>query len=248
MKYFIETYGCQMNVHDSERMAGLLEQAGYEATPRAARRRCGRHQHLQRARARRREALHAPRRDSPGQRRDRPHARRRGGRLRGAAGRPARMLKRSNLIDVIVGTQSLKQLPALVGAGDAPIATRPRRASTSTRTRTCRFRSAWRGGTIRSRRTSPSSKAATSSARSASCPTRAATSACARGATSSTKWCRRRGRGTARSSCSGRSSITIRRRTIRRATLRRCSRPCTRCLASSGSGLRARIRGTCRCA
>ena len=25
MKYFIETYGCQMNVHDSERMAGLLE-------------------------------------------------------------------------------------------------------------------------------------------------------------------------------------------------------------------------------
>ena len=30
MKYFIETYGCQMNVHDSERMAGLLEQSGYE--------------------------------------------------------------------------------------------------------------------------------------------------------------------------------------------------------------------------
>jgi tRNA-2-methylthio-N6-dimethylallyladenosine synthase len=32
MKYLIETHGCQMNVHDSERMAGLLEQAGYEAT------------------------------------------------------------------------------------------------------------------------------------------------------------------------------------------------------------------------
>ena len=31
MKYFIETYGCQMNVHDSERMAGLLEQSGYDA-------------------------------------------------------------------------------------------------------------------------------------------------------------------------------------------------------------------------
>ena len=30
MKYFIETYGCQMNVHDSERMAGLLESAGYD--------------------------------------------------------------------------------------------------------------------------------------------------------------------------------------------------------------------------
>jgi len=30
LKYFIETYGCQMNVHDSERMAGLLETAGYD--------------------------------------------------------------------------------------------------------------------------------------------------------------------------------------------------------------------------
>jgi tRNA-2-methylthio-N6-dimethylallyladenosine synthase len=31
-KYLIETFGCQMNVHDSERMAGLLEEAGFEAT------------------------------------------------------------------------------------------------------------------------------------------------------------------------------------------------------------------------
>jgi tRNA-2-methylthio-N6-dimethylallyladenosine synthase len=35
-KYLIETFGCQMNVHDSERMAGLLEQAGYEPTEEAA--------------------------------------------------------------------------------------------------------------------------------------------------------------------------------------------------------------------
>ncbi len=35
-KYLVETYGCQMNVHDSERMAGLLEQAGFEATEDAA--------------------------------------------------------------------------------------------------------------------------------------------------------------------------------------------------------------------
>src|SRR5436309_13392195 len=34
-KYLIETFGCQMNVHDSERMAGLLEQAGFEATDEA---------------------------------------------------------------------------------------------------------------------------------------------------------------------------------------------------------------------
>src|SRR5688572_20989547 len=29
-RYLVETFGCQMNVHDSERMAGLLEHAGYE--------------------------------------------------------------------------------------------------------------------------------------------------------------------------------------------------------------------------
>ncbi|WP_408004742.1 tRNA (N6-isopentenyl adenosine(37)-C2)-methylthiotransferase MiaB [Pseudonocardia lacus] len=31
--YTIRTYGCQMNVHDSERMAGLLEAAGYTRVP-----------------------------------------------------------------------------------------------------------------------------------------------------------------------------------------------------------------------
>jgi tRNA-2-methylthio-N6-dimethylallyladenosine synthase len=31
--YQIRTFGCQMNVHDSERLAGLLEQAGYVAAP-----------------------------------------------------------------------------------------------------------------------------------------------------------------------------------------------------------------------
>ncbi len=32
MKYMIETWGCQMNAHDSEVLAGLLEQMGYLAT------------------------------------------------------------------------------------------------------------------------------------------------------------------------------------------------------------------------
>ena len=27
--YTVETYGCQMNVHDSERIAGLLDDAGF---------------------------------------------------------------------------------------------------------------------------------------------------------------------------------------------------------------------------
>jgi tRNA-2-methylthio-N6-dimethylallyladenosine synthase len=34
--YDIRTYGCQMNVHDSERLAGLLEDAGYERAPAAS--------------------------------------------------------------------------------------------------------------------------------------------------------------------------------------------------------------------
>ncbi len=29
--YEVVTYGCQMNVHDSERLTGLLEDAGYAA-------------------------------------------------------------------------------------------------------------------------------------------------------------------------------------------------------------------------
>ncbi|MFI7016959.1 tRNA (N6-isopentenyl adenosine(37)-C2)-methylthiotransferase MiaB [Streptomyces sp. NPDC050164] len=34
--YEIRTYGCQMNVHDSERLAGLLEDAGYVRAPEGA--------------------------------------------------------------------------------------------------------------------------------------------------------------------------------------------------------------------
>ena len=30
-KYYIETYGCQMNVADSEVVASILGEAGYEA-------------------------------------------------------------------------------------------------------------------------------------------------------------------------------------------------------------------------
>ncbi|MBM7776371.1 tRNA-2-methylthio-N6-dimethylallyladenosine synthase [Actinokineospora baliensis] len=34
--YQVRTYGCQMNVHDSERLSGLLEDAGYVAAPEGA--------------------------------------------------------------------------------------------------------------------------------------------------------------------------------------------------------------------
>ena len=37
-KYYLTTFGCQMNVHDSERVAGILEKIGYRraATPEEA--------------------------------------------------------------------------------------------------------------------------------------------------------------------------------------------------------------------
>ena len=47
--YAVRTLGCQMNEHDSERMAGLLEQAGLvRARDRRGRHGCRRrrHQHL----------------------------------------------------------------------------------------------------------------------------------------------------------------------------------------------------------
>ncbi|MBP6716278.1 MAG: hypothetical protein KA205_05400, partial [Acidobacteria bacterium] len=31
-KFVIETFGCQMNYHDGERITGLLESEGYEST------------------------------------------------------------------------------------------------------------------------------------------------------------------------------------------------------------------------
>ena len=31
-KYLILTYGCQMNVHESEKLAGILENMGYKQT------------------------------------------------------------------------------------------------------------------------------------------------------------------------------------------------------------------------
>ena len=118
MKYFIETYGCQMNVHDSERMAGLLESSGYEAATDASdadvvvintcsvRERAEEklYTRLGEIRQAREETGHAP--------------------VVAVAGcvaqqEGAAMLKRSNMIDVIVGTQSLKQLPSLVAEASA---------------------------------------------------------------------------------------------------------------------------------
>jgi tRNA-2-methylthio-N6-dimethylallyladenosine synthase len=116
MKYYIETYGCQMNVHDSERMAGLLEQSGYEAAASEADadviviNTCS-------VRERAEEKLYT----RLGEIRD---LSREAGRepVVAVAGCVAQqegqsLLKRSpGIIDVIVGTQRMKALPAMVDA------------------------------------------------------------------------------------------------------------------------------------
>jgi tRNA-2-methylthio-N6-dimethylallyladenosine synthase len=114
MKYFIETYGCQMNVHDSERIAGLLEASGYERAAGDADadlvviNTCS-------VREKAEEKLYTRLGDLKGQLRATGRvpmvavtgcvAQQEGGRL----------IERSPLIDVVVGTQRLKMLPVLVG-------------------------------------------------------------------------------------------------------------------------------------
>ena len=108
-RYLIETYGCQMNVHDSERMAGLLEQAGFEPTEDAGDadlvvlNTCS-------VRERAQEKLFS-----------------RLGELRTLDDRPliavagcvaqqegANILKRAPYVDIVLGTQATRRLPALV--------------------------------------------------------------------------------------------------------------------------------------
>ncbi|HUQ87933.1 MAG TPA: tRNA (N6-isopentenyl adenosine(37)-C2)-methylthiotransferase MiaB [Vicinamibacterales bacterium] len=115
MKYFIETYGCQMNVHDSERMAGLLESSGYDRAEsdadadlvivntcsvreRAEEQLYTRLGHIKEmGRALGRDPIVAV---------TGCVAQQEGGKL----------IKRSGgLVDIVVGTQQVKQLPALAG-------------------------------------------------------------------------------------------------------------------------------------
>jgi tRNA-2-methylthio-N6-dimethylallyladenosine synthase len=115
MKYLIETYGCQMNVHDSERMAGLLEQAGYEPTTDdgdadvivintcSVRERAEEKLFTRLGEIRQQAIEHG----------SRP--------VVAVAGCVAQqegraILSRSNAVDVVIGTQNIKRLPMLVEA------------------------------------------------------------------------------------------------------------------------------------
>jgi tRNA-2-methylthio-N6-dimethylallyladenosine synthase len=119
-KYLIETYGCQMNVHDSERMAGLLEQAGYEPTADdldadvVLINTCSvREKAEEKLFTRLGEIAQAA--DATGHR---P--------VVAVAGCVAQqegadILRRSKAVDVVIGTQNIKRLPVLVeGAMTAP--------------------------------------------------------------------------------------------------------------------------------
>ena len=143
-KYFIETYGCQMNVHDSERMAGLLDQAGYEPTTDDRDADVVADQHLQRSRAGRGEAVH---RLGEFHQRELETGERPIVAVAGCVAQQegAQILKRSRAVDVIVGTQNLKRLPMLAAvARSTPTAAPGAARSISTRWGTSRFRSASR--------------------------------------------------------------------------------------------------------
>jgi tRNA-2-methylthio-N6-dimethylallyladenosine synthase len=112
-KYLIETFGCQMNYHDSEQMAGLLESAGYDRADEDADadviviNTCSVREHAEEKLYTRLGELRARYADSP----HRP--------VVAVAGCVAqqegeRLLRRSGLVDVIVGTRRVRMLPMLV--------------------------------------------------------------------------------------------------------------------------------------
>ena len=110
-KYFIETFGCQMNVHDSERLAGLLDQAGYEAAEAiddadlVVINTCS-------VRERAEERLYTELGMVPGRRAGKRPIVAVTGCVAQQEGRA--LLERGQRVDLVVGTQALSRLPAMV--------------------------------------------------------------------------------------------------------------------------------------
>jgi tRNA-2-methylthio-N6-dimethylallyladenosine synthase len=124
-RYLIETFGCQMNVHDSERMAGLLDEAGYEATDEAAEadviviNTCSVREHAEDKLYTRLGELRVLQEQTE----RKPMVA-----VTGCVAQQegARLLKNTNgrVIDAVVGTQRLKMLPAIVEqAARSPVPT-----------------------------------------------------------------------------------------------------------------------------
>jgi tRNA-2-methylthio-N6-dimethylallyladenosine synthase len=117
-RYLIETYGCQMNYHDSEQMAGLLEAAGYDRTDDEREadvvviNTCS-------VRERAEEQLYTRLGELRQLSADTGHQP-----LVAVAGcvaqqEGAALLKRSSLVDVIVGTRRVRMLPMLLEEAEA---------------------------------------------------------------------------------------------------------------------------------
>ena len=111
--YAIETFGCQMNIHDSERMAGLLEQTGYvriEDTVKAdvvILNTCS-------VRERAEDKLFSRLGEISADRRQKPPLMVVTGCLAQQEG--ADIFKRANQVDVVVGTQAIRRLPELLAS------------------------------------------------------------------------------------------------------------------------------------
>ena len=200
--YEVRTYGCQMNVHDSERLAGLLEDAGYVAGRRRRRRRRRRVQHLRGAGERRQPALRQPRPPARRSRRRTPGMQIAvGGCLAQKDRGDDRPARRRGSTSSSAPTTSARCRCCSSGPGT----TTRRRSRSSSRSRSSRRRC--RPGA--SRRTPPgcrSRSAATTPARSASCRRCAARRRTAGPATSSPRSRRWSPRASSRSPCSGRTS------------------------------------------
>ena len=99
-RFHVTTFGCQMNVHDSERMRGMLASLGYEEAEEPRRGRPDPLQHLLDPRVGR-QPLHRPPRRGEAAEERRPGPDRRGRRLLGAVGQgrglPALSLRRRRL-------------------------------------------------------------------------------------------------------------------------------------------------------
>ena len=126
-RYLVETFGCQMNVHDSERMAGLLEQAGYQPAQDALDadvvvvNTCSVREHAEDKLYTRLGELRVLG-DETGRRPVVVVA----GCVAQQEGEALLSKTNGHVIDVVVGTQRLKELPALVARAREPQAPAPR--------------------------------------------------------------------------------------------------------------------------
>ena len=134
--YVVRTFGCQMNEHDSERIAGLLEADGLVPAGRPRRRRRRRAQHVLHPGERRQQALRQPRppQDVEGRARRPPDRR---VRLPGPEGPRRGAPTQAAHVDVVMGTHNVHRAAELLHESPARRVRSPRsstlRSSTTTR-------------------------------------------------------------------------------------------------------------------